>query len=197
MPTKYKYNKISKHEGFEENPFIEKAISEIDIVKKTQIVRGKDRSEVKLIVDDKSGEVEGHTAFMRFIEVDEDKFAKLYLSQLSAFWDLSKPSIKVFSYIMTILIPKKDEFYFFMEDCLKYTNYSSERSVFEGLSGLIDAGIIARSSNNVRYFINPLVAFNGSRVTFAKTYIKKKKEKNVETGKLDKKASQLDMFGKS
>lgn len=189
MPTKYKYNKISKHEGFEENPFIEKAINQIEIIKKTQIIRGKDRSEVKLIVDDKSGEVEGHTAFMRFIEVDEAQFAKLYLSQLSAFWDLSKPSIKVFSYIMTILIPKKDEFYFFMEECLKYTNYSSERSVFEGLSGLIDAGIIARGSNNVKYFINPLVAFNGSRVTFAKTYIKKRKQNEFPDDK-----KQLDLF---
>jgi hypothetical protein len=188
MPTKYKYNKISNYKGFEENPFVEKAISEIQITKKTQLLRGKDRSEVKLIVDEMSGEVEGYTAFMRFIEVDEEKFAKLYLSQLSAFWDLSKPSIKVFSYIMTILIPKKDEFYFFMEDCLKYTNYSSERSVFEGISGLIDAGIIARSSNNVKYFVNPLVAFNGSRVTFAKTYIKKKKDKEVENKK------QLNLF---
>lgn len=176
MPTKYKYNKITKHESFEENPFIEKAINEIEVVKKTQVLRGKNKSEVKLIVDEKSGEIEGHTAFMRFIEVDEEKFAKLYLSQLSAFWDLPKPAIKVFSYIMTVLIPKRDEFYFFMEDCLTYTGYSSERSVFEGLSGLIDSGIIARGKDNVRYFINPLVVFNGNRVTFAKTYIKKRKE---------------------
>lgn len=186
MPTKYKYNKITNHEGFEENPFIEKAIEDIEIVKKTQIIRAKERSEVKLIVDEKSGNVEGHTAFMRFIEVDEEKFAKLYLSQLSVFWDLPKPAIKVFSYIMTILIPKKDEFYFFMEDCLKYTNYSSERSVFEGLSSLIDAGIIARSSNNVKYFINPLVVFNGSRVTFARTYIKKKNDVSYNEKLIDK-----------
>ena len=189
MPTKYKYNKITKHQGFEENPFIEKAIDEIEVIKKTQLIRGKDRSEVKLIVDDKSGEIEGHTTFIRFIEVDEAKFAKLYLAQLSVFWDLSKPSLKVFSYIMTILIPKKDEFYFFMDECLKYTNYSSERSVFEGLSGLIDAGIIARGSNSVKYFINPLVAFNGSRVTFAKTYIKRKNKKELPPEK-----EQLNLF---
>lgn len=189
----YTYKKISNYESFEENPFVEKAIEDIEIVKKTQIIRGKDRSEVKLIVDDKSGVVEGHTAFMRFIEVDEEKFAKLYLSQLSVFWELSKPSIKVFSYIMTILIPKKDSFYFIMEDCIKYTQYSTEKSVFDGLTGLIDAGIIARSNHHIKYYINPLVAFNGSRVTFAKTYIKKKRESKVS---IEKSINQLDLFNK-
>lgn len=189
----YTYKKISNYESFEENPFVEKAIEDIEIVKKTQIIRGKDRSEVKLIVDDKSGVVEGHTAFMRFIEVDEEKFAKLYLSQLSVFWELSKPSIRVFSYIMTILIPKKDSFYFIMEDCIKYTQYSTEKSVFDGLTGLIDAGIIARSNHHIKYYINPLVAFNGSRVTFAKTYIKKKRESKVP---IEKSINQLDLFNK-
>lgn len=170
----YVYKKMSQYKGFTENPFIEKAIEDIEIVKKTQVIRAKERSEVKLIIDEKSGNVEGHTAFMRFIEVDEEKFAKLYLSQLSAFWDLPKPAIRVFSYIMNIILPNKDWFYFSMEDCLEYTGYSTDKSVFDGLAGLIDSGIIARSNNYMKYFINPLVVFNGSRVTFAKTYIKKK-----------------------
>lgn len=169
-----KYNKITKYEGFEENPFLEKAIEDIEIIKKTQIIRAKERSEVKLIVDEKSGSVEGHTAFMRFIEVDEERFTKLYLSQFSSFWDLSKPAIRVFGYIMNVLQPNKDWFYFSMEDCLKYTNYSHRNSITNALSMLIEVGLIARSNNHIKYFINPLVVFNGSRVTFAKTYIKKK-----------------------
>lgn len=175
-----KYKKITSHKGFEENPFIEKAISQIEIVKKTQIIRGKDRSEVKLIIDDKSGEIEGHTTFMRYIEVDEEKFTKFYLSQFEAFWDLSKSSIRVFSYIMTILQPGKDMFYFIMEDCLKHTKYSQRNSVTNALSSLIEAGIIAKSNNHIKYFINPMVAFNGSRVTFAKTYVKQKKQREIE-----------------
>lgn len=183
-----KYKKISTHQSFEQNPFIEKAINEIEIVKKTQIIRGKDRSEVKLIVDHKSGEIEGHTAFMRFIEVDEEKFTKFYLSQFSLFWDLSKSAIRVFSYIMTILQPDKDSFFFIMEDCLKHTKYSQRNSVTNALSSLIEVGLIAKSSNHVRYFINPLVVFNGSRVTFAKTYIKKKRDNKLEI------ESQMNLF---
>lgn len=170
-----KYNKIRDYESFEQNPFVEKAIEDIKIVKKHQIVKSRDKSEIQMIVN-QSGEVEGHTAFMRFIEVDEEKFTKIYLGQFHNFWDLSKPAIRVFGYIMSVLIPKKDWFYFDMTDCLKYTKYSTEKSVFEGISSLIESGIIARSESHIRYYINPLVIFNGDRVTFAKTYIKKKKE---------------------
>lgn len=171
-----KYTKISAFKNHEENPFLENVVNDIKIVKRTQTIRPKGGSgEIQMIVNN-AGEVTGYSAFVRFMEVDEEKFAKLYLSQLSAFWELPKPAIRVFTYILTILIPGRDEFYFFLEDCLKYTNYKSERSVLEGLAELIKAGIIARGKDSIRYFINPLVVFNGDRVTFAQTYIKKKKK---------------------
>lgn len=172
-----KYNKVRDYESHQTNPFVEKAISDIKIIKKNQVVKSQDRSEIQMIVN-QSGEIEGHTAFMRFVEVEEDKFTKVYLNQLHSFWDLSKSAIRVFGYIMTVLIPKKDWFYFDMTDCLKYTKYSTEKSVFEGIGSLIENGIIARSESHIKYYINPLVIFNGDRVSFAKTYIKKKKQEH-------------------
>jgi uncharacterized protein YcaQ len=73
-----------------------------------------------------------------------------------------------------------------MSECLEHTKYSTEKSVFEGLSTLIECGIVARSNRHYKYFVNPLVVFNGDRVTFAKTYIKKQKEKGNK--------SQLNLF---
>lgn len=172
-----KYNKVRDYESHQTNPFVEKAISDIKIIKKNQVVKSQDRSEIQMIVN-QSGEIEGHTAFMRFVEVEEDKFTKVYLNQFHSFWDLSKSAIRVFGYIMTVLIPKKDWFYFDMTDCLKYTKYSTEKSVFEGIGSLIENGIIARSESHIKYYINPLVIFNGDRVSFAKTYIKKKKQEH-------------------
>jgi hypothetical protein len=58
------------------------------------------------------------------------------------------------------------------------------------MSELIEAGIIARTRYHYQYFINPLIVFNGDRVTFAKTYIKKKKDKELS----QKPISQLDLF---
>jgi hypothetical protein len=167
------YKKITEHSEFIENPFVEKTIQEIQIVKKTQTIRAKEKSEIKLIID-QNGEIEGHTAFMRYIEVDEEKFTKLYLSEFYLFWELSKPAIRVFGYIMTVLRPNEDFFYFIIDDCLNYTKYKHRNSVLSALSTLIECGIIARSKSSVKFFINPMVVFNGSRISFAKTYIKKK-----------------------
>jgi hypothetical protein len=40
----------------------------------------------------------------------------------------------------------------------------------------VEQGIIARSTNPYKYYMNPLVVFNGDRITFADSYIKKKKK---------------------
>lgn len=173
-----KYKKVRDFEEYQDNPFIERAIEEIKVVKKTQVMRTENKDEIQMIVNS-DGAVEGYSAFMRFIEVDEERFAKIYLNQFGAFWDLPKPAIRVFGYIISVLKPKYDNFLFDMEACLEYTKYSTEKSVFEGIGALIAGGIIARSNKHYKYFINPLVVFNGSRITFAKTYIKKKKESNL------------------
>lgn len=181
------YKKVTDHEKFKENPFVEKAIEDIRIVKRTQVVRPKEAGEIQMIVAD-NGEVQGHSAFMRFIEVDEERFAKVYLSQFAAFWELSKPAIRVFGYVLTVLKPKQDSFILRMDACLQYTGYKSRKEIFTGLSALMEAGIIARSNYDFEYFINPLIVFNGDRVTFAKTYIRKRKELTTS------KADQLDIF---
>lgn len=171
------YKSVKKYEVFKENPFVEKAIQDIKIVKKTQVIRPKNKDEIQLIVSS-GGDVEGHSAFMRYIEVDEEKFTKLYLSQFTSFWELSKSAIRVFGYIISILKPKQDEFFLEMNKCLEYTKYKHPKDVLSGISNLIECGIVARSDSHFKYFINPLVIFNGDRVTFAKTYIKKKKQVN-------------------
>lgn len=182
------YKSVKLFETFKTNPFVEAAIKDMKIVRKTQVMRATDKSEISLIVSDQ-GEVEGHTQFLRFVEVDESQFAKVYLSQFSAFWDLSKPAIRVFGYILTVLLPKKDSFIFKLDDCLEYTKYKHVKDINTGLSSLIECGIIARSNYDFEYFINPMVMFNGDRVTFARTYIKKKQ------GSLN--PNQLDMFGEA
>jgi len=182
-----KYAKLKGQPTFLENPFVEQAIKDIKIIQKTQVVRPSNRDEIQMITST-GGEVTGYTAFMRFVEVDEEKFAKVYLSQFTAFWELTKPAIRVFGYILSILKPKQDEFFLEMNKCLSYTKYTHANSVLSGLAVLVECGIIARSDSHFKYFINPLVVFNGDRVTFAKTYVKKKKDRDKTN------ISQLDLF---
>ena len=182
-----KYAKLKAQPTFNENPFVEQAINDIKVVRKTQVVRPENRDEIQMITST-DGEVTGYTAFMRFVELDEERFAKVYLSQFTAFWELTKPAIRVFGYILSILKPKQDEFFLEMDKCLAYTKYTHANSVLSGLAVLVECGIIARSNSHFKYFINPLVVFNGDRVTFAKTYVKKKKDKEKQD------RNQLDLF---
>lgn len=169
------YKSVKQYEAFKENPFVEKAVQDIKIVRRQQIVRPKNKDEIQMIVST-DGDIEGYSAFMRYVEVDEERFAKLYVSQFAAFWELSKPAIRVMGYILTILKPKQDEFFLEMNKCLEHTGYKHSKDVLSGLSSLCECNIIARSDSHFKYFINPLVVFNGDRVTFAKTYVKKKRE---------------------
>ncbi len=161
------------------NPFIESAIQDIKIIKKTQFINPKDSSEISMIVNNSNGEVQGYTQFLRFIEVDEEKFAKVYLSQFEAFWELPKSAIRVFGYMINNLRPHQDKIEFILEDCIKYTRYKSRQTIYTGLAALISNGIVARGYNEYVYFLNPLVAFNGDRVAFAKILIKKKNKDNT------------------
>jgi hypothetical protein len=163
-----------------ENPFLKQALEQINnnVVKKYRSATKTGQSAVLQAIDPNTGEFVGHTQFIRQIEVDEEQFTKIYLSQFSAFWSLNTQAIRVFGYIMTKLIPKQDMFIFLLEECLEHTGYKNHRSIHQGISALLEAEIIARGPADNLYFINPMVAFNGDRVTFAKTYIKKNK-KNI------------------
>ena len=53
-----------------------------------------DQKAILQAFDPETGELVGHTQFIRQIEVDEEQFTKLYLSNFSSFFDL-KQTIKV------------------------------------------------------------------------------------------------------
>ncbi len=175
------YKKIGEYPAHAQNPFVDEAISNIQkqTVRKTRLIKPHGelaKQAQQIIVHSESGEAVGYGAFMQFIEVDEEQFAKVYLNQFSIFWELSKPAIRVFGYVLSVLKPGLDSFIFQMDKALEYTKYSHNSHVFLGLSDLIRCGIIARSEYHYQYYINPLVFFNGNRVTFAKTYIRKRKQ---------------------
>lgn len=167
---------LTDFEKNSENPFLKAAIEQVNnsIVKKYKSATKTGQNAILQALDPNTGELVGHTQFIRQIEVDEEQFAKIYLSNFSAFFDLKSQAIKVFGYILTQLVPNKDQFYFDRDDCKTYTSYKSDKSVFIGLASLLENNIIARGKNDYKYFINPMIAFNGNRITFAKTYVKKK-----------------------
>jgi len=177
-----KYLKISTFKKNDENPFLKEAVEVIgnNVVKKYRASTKTGEKAILKAFDEQTGEILGHTQFIRQIEVDEEKFAKIYLSNFSSFFDLQQSSMKVFGYILTQLKPNNDLIIFDREDCMKYTGYKGDATIFRGLAQLLENKIIARGKADNLYYINPMVLFNGNRITFAKSYIKKKNPKQID-----------------
>lgn len=189
--------KFSDFEKNKENPFLKQAIQEINesIVKKYKSASGTDQRAILQAYDPNTGETLGHTSFIRQIEVDEQEFVKFYLRDFKAFYGLTEKAFRIFGYILTKLIPNRDEFIFLLEECMNFTTYQSKRPIYAGLTELIQAEIIARGRTEVFYYINPMVIFNGNRVTFTKTYVKKSVARSLKDQQREiANQSQLNIF---
>jgi hypothetical protein len=184
-PTWYK--KLTDFPPNKENPFLEQAVADMKVSVKRQAIRPSKASggEGRLLLVDGLGEEHGEATFIRQIEVDEAQFTKIYLEGIPVISGLSARGTKVWGYVCHQLQPGKTSIHFMLAQCLEFTGYKSRANVLSGLAELLEADIIARSTDSSLYFINPLIMFNGNRVTFAKSYIKKKL--------VDKSGSQLQL----
>lgn len=184
--AKKQETRISSFTRNEENPFMKQAIEGIEnhVVKKYKSSTGSDKKAVVAVADTGTGEV-FKTSFIRQIEVDEEQFAKLYLSNFAAFFNLSTAAIRVFGYILTCMKPKNDMVIFFLDKCKEYTEYKSKETIYKGLAELVNAEIIARGPADNLWFINPLIVFNGDRISFTKTYVKKHGRPQIDKRQLN------------
>lgn len=179
------------------NPFLKQAIEVVNknVVKKYKNATNTGERAVLQAVDPETGEMRGITSFVRQIEVDEDKFIKLYLTNFAQFFELSQSAIRVFGYLMKNLYISKDMIVFDLEACKEYTHYKSKTTIYKGLAELVGAEIIARGWSDTIYFVNPMCVFNGSRINFVHSYVKKnqkqtdqieEQEEQSETPLIDK-----------
>lgn len=171
--------KISDYEKNKVNPFMQEALEIIDknIVKKYRSATNTDEKATLIAYDPNTSEILGHTRFVRQIEIDEEQFTKLYLSNFQKFFNLTTPAIRLFGYIIENIAPNKDMFFIDYDEACTYTQYRSKTSIYRGLAELVEAEIIARGRYENHFFINPMVLFNGDRITFAKTYVKSTQKK--------------------
>ena len=167
--------KLSEFDMNKENPFMEKGLEVINknVVRKTKMTKNTDERAILKAVDESTGEILGHTAFIRQIEVDEEQFTKFYLNGLKAFFDLKPATLRVFFFTLKFIRPNSDTFDFNIEDCIAETGLG-KTTIYRGLTELLNNEVIARGKHEYQYFINPMVYFNGNRITFAKTYVRKK-----------------------
>ena len=160
------YKKITNYEINKESPFINE-LFDLEVSSRRRILAGRSPN---IIINEKTGELQGHQVFAVLEKVDREQFTKIFRKGLAGMFNLSKSGIKVFSFIATMVKPNKDSIIFEMDSCKKYTGYKTHAPIMTGLSELVESNFIARTEKHYRYYINPTMFFNGSRVTFMKTY---------------------------
>jgi len=177
-------NELDKDKGIkdfpvnESNPFLDTL--QITTKKKTVAI-----SKKKLMLQNVSTD-EGEIAFIGIREeVDNEKFAKIYLSQIQALFDLTLCGIRVFGYFATTSKINADKAFFDLEECMKFTNYKNKQSVYNGIKELLERGFIARTKSPNIYYINICIFFNGNRMVVIKEYVATRALNNPNDANLD------------
>lgn len=157
---------VSLAEKHTQSPFLDNNLLKIDKEKKT-IIAGSTKD---VLIDSDTGEVLGKTVLHRYKEVDKTQFVKLFVGEVSALFELSKPGLKVFGYVLESLPINKGEIYLHIPDLMEYCGYKTKRQAYKGLGELIFNKIIAMSTKPSVWYINPAIVFNGDRIAFIKEY---------------------------
>lgn len=156
------------------NPFLDTLV----VNSKNRII-SKGRNADKAIINTTTGEFADETLFIALQkEVDKEHFVKIFQSQLKIIFDLSAKTLKVLSYLMSVAT-FDDQILFKVNDCLKYTGYTSRNTVTQAIAELLEKEIIARGYAPHLFYINPTVFYKGDRIVLLTEY-RKVKKKTIE-----------------
>ncbi len=157
---------VSEAQKHDKSPFLDNELLTINKGKKT-IIAGSTKD---VLINSETGEVSGTTVLHKFKEVDKTQFVKLFIGEISALFELSKPGLKVFGFVLQSLPINKGEIYIHIPDLMEFCDYNTKRQAYKGLGELIFNKIIAMSNRPNVWYINPAIVFNGDRIAFVKEY---------------------------
>lgn len=166
---------------YKENPFVRPDGSGI-VVYKTKTTKV-DTTGPLSITDTHSGEHITGAQIRKTELVDSEKFVKLFVRNLDAFFDLKPGTMR----IMTAVLSEVSDARNAHGDTI-YLNYNRVKEYFEAkdmkaparptffsaMAEMVEKGFVAPCVDTNLWFINPTIFFNGDRVVFVTEYIKKK-----------------------
>lgn len=160
---------------YKENPFLG---PEVLTIPRSKGVFKVGKSE-KLIVDEKTGEIESIAAIYGYEERDKEGFKKIFVAGIRSMMDMSATGTKAFAFILDCLRINEATIYINIPKMAESCKWKTTSQCYSGLGELIANKIVAPSEEPNLWFINPKFVFNGDRLLFMKEYrIKKEKEKN-------------------
>lgn len=167
-----------KHE-YEENPFMTGFV--VPVRRKRVSVGEAD----EVLVSTTTGEITDVPTIARSIEVDTERFVKIYIAQIGVFFSLPARAMKLAEVLLHEMsrLPGSDMVYLNRDAAGKYFKQTgaettmSKVTYHRALSDLLSAGLIAYSDRPGLFFLNPHVFFNGDRVRFVSEYRRKRASK--------------------
>jgi hypothetical protein len=103
-------------------------------------------------------------------KVDKSQFVKLYRDHLKEVFNLGNSEYKVFGYCLERSATNSDVIKLDIALCMGFTGIKSRTTIYRGISGLLEKSFIARAYVRGLYYLNPSVAFNGTRLQILKEY---------------------------
>lgn len=104
-------------------------------------------------------------------KVDRETFIKVFRESLQYIAKLSRTAQAVLWYVMNNL--PKDKGYVIIDNStvMDYCAFKTRKSVRDAVIELLEKNILTKSTVHKKYWVNPLVMFNGNRITYSKEYI--------------------------
>jgi len=174
---------ILRHK-YKENPFVESGVFRVPTKTRTEMLE----TVGPLAVVSQDGEMLQAAEIRRRKVVDNDRFVKLFVAHLDAFFDLKPGTMK----LMTALLDELSKTRYINGDTIylnygKVVEYFERRGVkppakgtfFNAMAEMCEKGFVAPSVDTNLWFINPAIFFNGDRVRFV-TEIQRKRMTKAE-----------------
>lgn len=115
--------------------------------------------------------------------VDTQQYTKVFGGFMREKYGLNKSGLKVLELYFWQKIKKDSDLVdFSLIDCKKICGFKTAQSVYDGLAQLLEKEFIARTEQHHRYYINPMMFFNGNRIILVKEIIKEPKFKELPKG---------------
>lgn len=146
----------------------------------TKVRRVTNRTGDMMLVSKDSGEVVNDVAgFWQSQEVDSTQFVKLFVQGVKALTELTNAGTKVFEilYLRVQESPNRDLVNMAFWTIDQQVVSLSERTYRRGMGELIEKGFIAATPTAGLYWLNPTYMWNGDRLAFVKSYVKKAEPK--------------------
>jgi len=172
--TKRKYTVKTRATKYETNPYME--TSDPIVKSKTKRITN---NQGNYMVKNDTGEVVASIAgFWQAEEVDSTQFLKLYVNGVKAFSDLSTKGTKVFE-LMYYEMQKnqgKDKIYLNFNAVDPHIKIA-KTTFYDGIAELVEKKFLAPTTFPHWFWVNPDYIWNGDRLSFVKTYVKKQSSK--------------------